>query len=55
MDRNWTLPRPARRLADGTERLGILPADDFPLQRPSIGLAADLRGCTQSPDLAVNR
>jgi regulator of sigma E protease len=30
----------ARRLPDGTERLGILPADDFPLQQPSIGVAA---------------
>jgi regulator of sigma E protease len=30
----------ARRLPDGTERLGILPADDFPLHRPSIGVAA---------------
>ncbi|HYJ88046.1 MAG TPA: RIP metalloprotease RseP [Pyrinomonadaceae bacterium] len=30
----------SRRLPDGTERLGIIPADDFPLQRPSIGLAA---------------
>jgi regulator of sigma E protease len=26
-------------LADGTERLGILPADDFPLERPSVGVA----------------
>lgn len=30
----------ARRLADGMERLGILPADDFPLVRPSLGAAA---------------
>jgi len=30
----------ARRLPDGMERLGILPADDFPLQRPSLGAAA---------------
>jgi regulator of sigma E protease len=29
----------ARRLPDGLERLGILPADDFPLVRPSIGAA----------------
>ncbi len=30
----------ARRLADGMERLGILPTDDFPLERPSLGAAA---------------
>ncbi len=30
----------ARRLPDGLERIGILPADDFPLARPSIGAAA---------------
>jgi len=30
----------ARRLADGTERLGILPADDFPLEKPSVSVAA---------------
>jgi len=29
----------ARRLADGTERLGILPVDDFPLVRPSFSAA----------------
>lgn len=30
----------SRKLADGTERLGILPGDDFPLQRPGMGAAA---------------
>ncbi|MEK6278839.1 MAG: RIP metalloprotease RseP [Acidobacteriota bacterium] len=30
----------ARRLPDGTERLGILPTDNFPLQQPGIGVAA---------------
>jgi regulator of sigma E protease len=30
----------ARRLPDGTERLGILPADDFPLERPTVAVAA---------------
>lgn len=30
----------ARRLSDGIERLGITPADDFPLQRPSFTAAA---------------
>jgi len=30
----------ARRLSDGIERLGIVPADNFPLQRPSLGAAA---------------
>lgn len=29
----------ARRLSDGSERLGISPADDFPLQRPSLAAA----------------
>ncbi len=29
----------ARRLADGTERLGIWPVDDFPLRRPGIAAA----------------
>jgi regulator of sigma E protease len=29
----------ARRLSDNTERLGISPADDFPLQRASLGAA----------------
>lgn len=29
----------ARRLSDGQERLGVLPTDDFPLVRPSIGAA----------------
>lgn len=28
-----------RRLPDGSERLGVLPADDFPLVQPSIGAA----------------
>ncbi len=31
----------ARRLPDGLERLGILPADDFPLVRPTIGAATN--------------
>ncbi|HKO96641.1 MAG TPA: RIP metalloprotease RseP [Pyrinomonadaceae bacterium] len=30
----------ARKLADETVRLGILPADDFPLEKPSVGVAA---------------
>jgi regulator of sigma E protease len=30
----------SRRLADGTDRLGIAPADNFPLQQPSVGVAA---------------
>ena len=29
-----------RKMEDGTERLGITSGDDFPLQRPSIGVAA---------------
>ncbi len=28
-----------RRLSDGVERLGILPTDDFPLVKPSVGAA----------------
>lgn len=43
MERNGQkldLTATSRRLPDGTERLGITPADDFPLQTPSIGTAA---------------
>jgi regulator of sigma E protease len=29
-----------RKMADGTERLGIVSGDNFPLQRPSISVAA---------------
>ena len=29
-----------RKIADGTERLGIISGDNFPLQRPSISMAA---------------
>jgi regulator of sigma E protease len=31
----------SRRLADGTERLGFGPADDFPLIKPSLGAASN--------------